>query len=136
MRETGGPSTVEHELISRLLRLEVLNKAKGKCEKCGKRLFRKRKYASITRYDKIARESTHTWRRDGRKYNIALNNLELVCDICYHELKTTKETLEVWISPATKVDVEVPPGTHKLLGDLLKTAKPRTEAIKVKSRRY
>lgn len=45
-----------------------------------------------------------------------------------------KETLEVWITPTQKFDVEVPPGTHKLLGDLLKTAMNRAEAIKVKSR--
>jgi len=44
-----------------------------------------------------------------------------------------KETLEVWVNPDTKVDVEVPLGTHKLLGDLLKTAKARAEAAKVKS---
>jgi len=132
LKLTGGLATVD--LISRLLRLAVLNKAKGKCEKCGKRLFRKRKGANIQKYDKIARESTHTWRKDGRKHNIALDNLELVCDDCYTELKTTKETIEVWINPATKVDVEVPVGTNKLLGDLLKTAKARTEAIEVKSR--
>lgn len=45
-----------------------------------------------------------------------------------------KETLEVWITPDTKFDIEVPLGTHKLLGDLLKTAKARAEAIKVKTR--
>lgn len=82
-------------LISRLLRLEVLNKAEGKCEKCGKRLFQKRKAAAIQKYDKVTRENkvtreiAHTWRRDGDQHNINLDNLGLVCDDCHNELLTT-----------------------------------------------
>lgn len=67
----------------------MLNRAEGKCEKCGKRLFRKRKDANIQKADKITREIAHTWRRDGDLHNIGLDNLELVCDTCYFELKTT-----------------------------------------------
>lgn len=80
---------VEHKLISTPHRLEVLNKAEGKCEKCGKRLFRKRKDANIQKHDKISQVIAHIWRRDEDLHNIALDNLELVCDTCYYELKTT-----------------------------------------------
>lgn len=42
--------------------------------------------------------------------------------------------LEVWVGHGNKVEVEVPLGTNKLLGDLIKTANACAEAAKVKSK--
>lgn len=48
-----------------------------------------------------------------------------------------KEQLTIWISPTTKVDVKVPPGTNKLINGLLAAENIRARklaAAKVKSR--
>lgn len=76
-------------VMTTTLRYKVWDKAEGKCERCGKKLVQKRKYAGITRYDKVTREKAHVWRKDGRMRNIDMNNLELVCNTCRDELKTT-----------------------------------------------
>ena len=50
----------------------------------------KAKDANIQKRDKIARVVAHIWRRNGDLHNIGPDNLELICDDCYSERKTTK----------------------------------------------
>lgn len=102
---------VEHKLISTPLRHKVRNKAEGKCEKCGKRLFQKRRGALIQQYhDKITQEVGHIWRRDGDLHNIGLDNLELVCDTCYFELRTTRGGDEIEKESEVVLEAEISVG--------------------------
>lgn len=77
------------KLVKTSLRYRVWDKAEGKCERCGKKLVQKRKYAGITRYDKTTKEKAHIWRKDGRMRNIDPDNLQLICSTCRDELMTT-----------------------------------------------
>jgi len=99
---------VEHKLISTPLRHKVRKKAEGKCEKCGKRLFQSRRDELIQQYrDKVSREIAHIWRRDEDMHNISLDNLELVCDACYHELRTTKGGDEIEKESEVVLEAEI-----------------------------